>query len=311
MAIGPNRPVELHLVGRDEPSMHLMFATGAVVDEQSDPTSPWDSIAARDGTTLVYPTTEVDDLCPHLRARVVEPCSAIAVPLLAMGRIVGVLYVTGPNGAEPSPRLVETYEVIARAAAAHIATVRGFAARSQAIDSHPDDIEIDLDDTPIVLTELSRLGDRDDAKDQIEERIAMTVPFTVLLFDIDAFGLYQAQHGALAGDEALRTVAEVANGALDRRARLYRLEVDRLLAILDHATAHGALEQADRIRRALAHELLERPEPPFTLSFGVVEASRGTSSERVLFAATDALYNARARGNDSIVLGLDTVLGTA
>ncbi len=311
VAIGPNRPVELHLVGHDEPSMRLMFATGAVADEQIDPTSPWDSIAARDGTTLVYPTTEVDDLCPHLRARIVEPCSAIAVPLLAMGRIVGVLYVTGPNGAEPSARLVETYEVIARAAAAHIATVRGFAPRSWSIDTHADDIEIDLDDTPTVIAELRRLGDRDHATDQIEERIATTVPFTVLLFDIDAFGLYQAQHGAPAGDEALRTVAEVATGALDRRARLYRLEADRLLAILDHATAHDALEQADHIRHALAHELLDRPEPRFTLSFGVVEASRGTSSERVLFAATDALYNARARGNDSIVLGLDRVLGTA
>jgi len=311
VSIDPSRPFELHLVDAHEPTMRLAFATGASPEGGSDISSPWESVAARDGMTLVYDSTEVDDVCTHLHSRVVEPCSAIAIPLLAMGRIVGVLYAMGPLGAAPSARLVETYEVIARAAAAHVATVRGFARRDPPTDVHPDDIDLDLGDETIVIDELAGLDGRDEAMAAIDERITARAPFSVLVFDIDGFGLYQAQHGAAAGDAALHTLGSLAAHELGGTGHLYRVEGDRLLALLDEATARDALCAAEHIRGTLARDRRRQPEPPFTVSFGVVEASRGTSSERVLFAATDALYNARARGNDRTVLGVDAVVGNA
>lgn len=125
-SLDAHRPFELHLVDAREPFMTLAFATGVTPPGASDVSSPWDSVAAREGTTVVYPTTDVADVCPHLASRLVEHCSAICVPLLAMGRIVGVLYAMGPVGAAPSAALVETYEAIARATAANVATVRAF-----------------------------------------------------------------------------------------------------------------------------------------------------------------------------------------
>ena len=307
VAIDPSRPFELHLVDQHEPVMRLVFATGATVSAGSDESSPWESVAARDGTTLVYRTTESDDVCPHLQSRLVEPCSAIAVPLLAMGRIVGLLYATGPRGAQPSPQLVETYEVIARAAAAHVAAVRGFAPLCPPPGVHPDDFEIDLDDITIDVDELTGLAGRADAVAHLDGRVTAAAPFSVMIFDIDAFGLYQSQHGAAAGDRALGTLGSLAARELGTSTSLFLVDSDRLLAVVDDATARDALHLADRLRQAIAGEVSDLP---FTISFGVVEASRATSTDRVLFAVTDALYNARARGNDSTVLGLDTVVGS-
>ena len=126
LLLDPRRPYELHLVDRVEPVMDLAFATGATNPHAPERTSPWHALAAQSGQTLVFASTDTRDVCPHLADRIVEHCSAVSVPLLAMGRLIGVLHVMGPLGAPPPPRLVDTYETIARTTAAYLATVRAF-----------------------------------------------------------------------------------------------------------------------------------------------------------------------------------------
>ena len=309
-SLDANRPFELHLVDAHEPFMTLAFATGATPPGASAVSSPWDSVAARNGTTLVYASTDAEDVCPHLASRLVEHCSAICIPLLAMGRIVGVLYAMGPIGAEPSPQLVETYESIARAAAANVATVRAFGHESM---THPDrhaSADAIGDDSSPFVDEVTGLGDQAEALTAIEELIEGGEGFSVALFDIDDLGQYHVHHGGDAVDIALRAIATVATQHLRGPGQLYRIDNDRFIALLAGAAARDALSATEHIRHALARTVEQHGLEQFTVSFGVVEAGAGTTPDRVLLSATDALYNARARGHDRVVVGIDVGSGT-
>jgi diguanylate cyclase (GGDEF)-like protein len=308
--IDANRPFELHLVDEQEPLLFLAFATGATRPGAPDVTSPWDSTAARDGVTLVYASTDAADVCPHLRARLVEHCSAICIPLLAMGRIVGVLYAMGPIGAEPPAHLIETYESIARAAAAHVATVRAFG-HQEALHAErvpaPDDVgdATRFDAMDAFTVEPRALGDQHDARAALDELAARDEPFSVLLFDVDELADYHDHHGDGAAEAALQVVAAVADRHLGDACELFRIAGDRFLVPLRGATVRDALATADHLRHALARTIAEHDLPPFTMSMGAVEAGTGTSADRVLRSVTDALHNARARGNDRVVVGVD------
>ncbi len=135
LSLDPHRPYELHLVDRFDPELVLRFATGATPPDAPERTSPWTALASTAGGPIIYTTTDVDDLCPHLAARLVEHCSAVCVPLLSMGRFGGVLYATGPENVPPPAHLIETYEAIAALAGSALATVRAFGttARTQAL----------------------------------------------------------------------------------------------------------------------------------------------------------------------------------
>jgi diguanylate cyclase (GGDEF)-like protein len=307
-SLDANRPFELHLVDAHEPMMSIAFATGATPPGASDVSSPWDSVAARHGTTLVYASTDGDDVCPHLAARLVERCSAICIPLLAMGRIVGVLYAMGPNGAVPSPQLVETYESIARATAANIATVRAFgheaAVRADKYGFASEADDIGSDELPFV-DEVTGLGDQAEALTAIDQLIDAGTPFSVVVFDIDELGQYHAVHGAHAVDSAMQLLAAIATQRLGEAAPIFRIDNDRFAAPLAGAAARDALSTTEHIRHAVARMVAQHDLPPFTISFGVVEAGTGTTAGRVLLSATDALYNARARGHDRVVVGID------
>ena len=119
------RPTELHLVEPDGSELRLTFATGTTAPVTAVASAPIESLAVRTGRTLVYESTDRLDACAHLRGRVTEPCSAVCVPLTALGRQIGVLYATGPHGAMPTATAVATLEHLASRAAVQIAAARG------------------------------------------------------------------------------------------------------------------------------------------------------------------------------------------
>jgi diguanylate cyclase (GGDEF)-like protein len=282
--IEPERPIELHLVDRDEPVLRLAVSTESVADVSAVTSSPWDSIAARTGKTLVYDTTEQLDTCPHLRSRVSEPCSAVCVPLNAMGRIVGVLYATGPVGVPPTPGAVDSLELIARTAASHIATVRAFE-RDDRVDGDP----------------LTGLPDRRTALELVRRKLAHGLGFSLALCDIDHFRAYNARHGAVVGDAALRLLAEILGRTLRPDDVVARHDGEQFLLLLEGVDASGAVKAVERVREMLVITQATRPEPAFTVSFGVTDSTHGRTVETLLLHAGDALDAAKHNGRNRVV----------
>jgi diguanylate cyclase (GGDEF)-like protein len=282
--IDPKRPIELHLVDRSEPILRLAVTTEAVAELSPVTASPWDSLAARTGKTLVYESSEQLDACPHLRGRLSEPASAVCVPLNAMGRIVGVLYATGPVGVPPTPAAVHSLELLARTTAAHITTVRAFA-RDDLGEGDP----------------LTGLPDRRSAIDMIRRKVGHQENFSLALCDIDHFRVYNARHSALVGDAALRLLAEILCRTLRPDDIIARHDGEQFLLVLDGVPAPDAVKAVERVREMLVITQATRPEPAFTVSFGVVDSSQGATVEELLRGAGDALEAAKHSGRNRVV----------
>jgi diguanylate cyclase (GGDEF)-like protein len=136
------------------------------------------------------------------------------------------------------------------------------------------------------------------------------VPIALLLIDIDHFKAYNDRYGHQMGDECLRRVAECllrsARRPLDVTARYGGEE---FAIVLYDARREHIEEVARRIQsgiEALAIEHLASPLPGkrVTVSIGAacVEPANGRSHYGFIQLADEALYAAKARGRDKVVI---------
>jgi diguanylate cyclase (GGDEF)-like protein/PAS domain S-box-containing protein len=133
------------------------------------------------------------------------------------------------------------------------------------------------------------------------------LPLALVLLDLDEFKAFNDRHGHLAGDECLRQISRVVEGALcrpgDLAARYGGEEIAVLLPATDGA---GAALIAEKIREAVV--TLGIPNPGS--SHGVATVSAGAASvlpgsdeddpAELIEAADRALYLAKAAGRNQV-----------
>lgn len=128
---------------------------------------------------------------------------------------------------------------------------------------------------------------------------------SVLICDIDHFKLVNDEHGHLAGDDALRTVAQRLQALLRQGDILGRFGGEEFVILLSGIGVVNAKSIAERLRRNVAADpiALESGTIGLTVSLGVatLETSDGSLSE-MLAAADEALYAAKRRGRNRVVI---------
>ncbi len=128
-------------------------------------------------------------------------------------------------------------------------------------------------------------------------------PLSLLLVDVDHFKHFNDAHGHIAGDEALRRVADqlraIAGGPDHVVARFGGEEFAVLLAGVDEA---GACSLAGQIMTAIGDPALERP---LTVSIGVATARGPSGAVELVSEADRALYAAKRAGRNRAICGSD------
>ena len=99
--------------------------------------------------------------------------------------------------------------------------------------------------------------------------------YSVALFDVDHFKLYNDCYGHKAGDNALRLISEHLSKKIRTCDRLYRYGGEEILLILPETTLHGALILVERILASFA----ELHIPHEKSSYGFVTLSCGLASQ--------------------------------
>ena len=282
-----DQPVELHLVDPVDPILVLTVSTGNHDARPGHRVSPWDSLAVRTGRTLLYETTERADVCSHLRSRLHEPASAVAVPVSVAGRALGVLYGFGPENDQPGPGDVEFLEDIAHVIATRIAILRSGAVPA------PDE----------TVDRLTGLPDRRTMQKRLVELLHDRVPFAVAVADIDGFGAMNDQRGRDAGDVALQLLGQVARRSLRPDDLLGRIGGDEFLIVFPNSSGDEATRAVERIREELVLGQSTAQCPQFTLSIGVIDSTCGSTIEELLHRAASALEYARNEGGNRVVVG--------
>lgn len=130
-------------------------------------------------------------------------------------------------------------------------------------------------------------------------------PMSVLMIDADHFKAFNDRHGHQAGDEALRSLADVIGANVHRPTDLVaRYGGEEFSVILAETSNEGARQIAERIRVQVEQlPTVAGDEQPMTVSIGISTwtTESDISLEQLLFAADKALYQAKERGRNRVV----------
>lgn len=129
-------------------------------------------------------------------------------------------------------------------------------------------------------------------------------PLAVLMVDVDHFKAFNQRHGHAGGDHALREVAKAMEQCIRRPADLAaRYGGEEFQVVLPETEQHGAAMLAERIRaRVEALAPFADDAHSVTVSIGIGVYTPGTQQDlsRLLGAADEALYRAKANGRNQV-----------
>lgn len=124
-------------------------------------------------------------------------------------------------------------------------------------------------------------------------------PVSLLLLDIDYFKDYNDSFGHQAGDTALGEVARILQYTVRNYDMAARYGGEEFGVILPNTDKKGALELAERVRRAV--ERAEWMHRKITVSIGVATLVFGQSIPALIEEADRALYTAKELGRNRVV----------
>jgi diguanylate cyclase (GGDEF)-like protein/PAS domain S-box-containing protein len=284
--ISGQTPMELLL--SDSSRAHLQrVATSPSAGAPGCPVqSPFSCAAVRRGSAVVFDSSDSLNACPKLRDRATGSCSAACVPVGFMGRALGVLHTTGPNGAPPSAEVVEQLTTLATQAGARIGTVRAF----------------EKTQLQAATDGLTGLPNRRTVQTKLRSMMKGGQAFALAIADLDEFKKLNDKFGHEAGDRALRLFAQVCQSALRGDDLVGRWGGEEFVLVLPGLDSTGGASVAERIRARLA-ESHAGGHPPFTGSFGVTDSRAAGSLEELVQIADAALYESKAEGRDRVTVG--------
>lgn len=146
---------------------------------------------------------------------------------------------------------------------------------------------------------LTGLGNRLMLSRRMHTAVESRRPFALLMLDLTGFKSVNDRHGHLAGDEALRVVAQRLHGLVRESDSAVRLGGDEFVLLLDGLADLDHLEQ--RARAVIDHLTRPMRVNDVTLSLGVnvgaaVFPAHGDSESTLLAAADRAMYAAKRAG---------------
>lgn len=140
----------------------------------------------------------------------------------------------------------------------------------------------------------------------------------MLMVDVDAFKAYNDTYGHLAGDEALRAVADRLDQAVTGPEDLAcRYGGEEFSVVLPMSGRTAALAVAERFRSLLEDAAIAHMSSPtgslLTASIGIAVGDPGSGGrpETLIEAADRALYEAKLQGRDRVVVDGDFLDGHA
>jgi diguanylate cyclase (GGDEF)-like protein len=128
-------------------------------------------------------------------------------------------------------------------------------------------------------------------------------PISLLLIDVDHFKSFNDTYGHLAGDDALRRLAEIIRSTAREADSAARYGGEEFVVVLPATAAEGAATVAERIRQAV--QRAQWTHRAITISIGVVTRQAGhlrCSAELLFEDADQALYRAKNDGRNRIVI---------
>jgi diguanylate cyclase (GGDEF)-like protein len=229
---------------------------------------------------------QLDELGP-------QPGALIVAPLRARRRTLGVLTLERLG---PKARFsLDEFELI-QLFAAHVSIALENALAHRAVE-----LRAQTD----ALTGLKNQGT---FREELGLAVARGERFSLVMLDLDDFKTFNDERGHEAGNELLQSLARALREACRESDEVFRYGGDEFALLLPGTSTGGALEVADRVRRAVR----QAPDPMTgqpsdqRCSLGVASFPQdGADRAALLLAADRACYTAKRSGRDRVATAAD------
>jgi diguanylate cyclase (GGDEF)-like protein len=286
----PHLQVEMLVADSSDAHFHQTLQTvepsGSEQPRGCGVVSPIDCPATRRGHTLVFPSSQALNACPHLSGRPGGDLSAACIPISITGRSSGVVHAMGPDGTPPDQNDVSYLEITTRHASERIAMLRAFAKSETQARTDP----------------LTGLWNRRSLENRVRELARDATPYAVAYGDLDHFKILNDTHGHEAGDHALRLFARVLKDSVRPGDITARYGGEEFVIVLPECPTETALKILERLREQLALTLTSGRVPSFTASFGLASSTDALTFDEVVAIADRALLTAKADGRNRTIL---------
>lgn len=128
------------------------------------------------------------------------------------------------------------------------------------------------------------------------------LPFCIAMVDIDHFKQINDRFGHLVGDEILRVVTQLMQGALRANDQIARFGGDEFAVVMSGTTISNALVPLQKLCEEVRHydfSILDQHH--LTVSIGVTEIHGDENIEQLIERADQALYQVKMSGRDGLV----------
>ncbi|MEY2524406.1 MAG: hypothetical protein QOJ66_2971 [Ilumatobacteraceae bacterium] len=132
-------------------------------------------------------------------------------------------------------------------------------------------------------------------------------PVAVIMVDVDHFKRINDEHGHVAGDTALRGVADVLSREVRSGDVVYRYGGEEFCVLLAKTNTTEAGQVAERIRYAVS-QMPAAIDEPLTVSIGVA-LGKGEHVTQTMVRADEALYKSKEGGRNRVTLAAQPLLG--
>ncbi|MFD1158919.1 sensor domain-containing diguanylate cyclase [Roseovarius aestuarii] len=248
----------------------------------------------RKGRTYSYGESEVDFVCEHMKPA--DKRAYICFPILAHGETVGLMTLRAASNTtkEEFQAGKKLSQMCAEQISMAIANVR---MRDQLQDQS-------------VRDPLTGLFNRRHLTESLRQMITRShkdgTALNLVSVDVDHFKKFNDNHGHDAGDMVLRAVGAAMVQLCDGDELACRLGGEEFMLLLPEVSKEDALARAERLRQVVEDIRVrygEKNLPRITISIGVSHyPDHGTMPQDLMRAADDALYEAKARGRNQIVV---------
>jgi diguanylate cyclase (GGDEF)-like protein len=295
----PHLQVEMLVADSSGAHFHQTLHTTepSQTDQRSgcDVVSPNDCPATRRGHTLVFPSSEALNACPHLAGRPSGALSAACVAISFTGRSSGVVHAMGADGAPPTENDLSYLDITTRHASERIAMLRAF----------------EKSETQARTDPLTGLWNRRSLENRVRELARDATPYALAYGDLDHFKILNDTHGHEAGDQALRLFARVLRASVRPDDITARYGGEEFVIVLPDCPTETATRILERLREQLALTLTNGRVPAFTVSFGVASSTDADTFDDIVALADRALLTAKTDGRNRTVRAIDLNIGSA
>jgi len=160
-----------------------------------------------------------------------------------------------------------------------------------------------------LLDELTEIGNRRYAEAQIDTNLSEASrhawPFGLLFLDIDRFKNVNDTHGHPAGDQVLQMVAKVLASAVRSYDMVCRWGGEEFVAIVKHVDESLLGGVAEKLRMLVENSSIDTGTQfvRVTVSIGGTILRHGDTRDALIRRADGLMYEGKARGRNTVVLG--------